>query len=56
MLLDEITELEVAKIKVNSFYDVYQRNYTEEELQMYNELTGMPLVDSYEQLLDSLKD
>lgn len=58
MLLDEINDIhaEEADIKVNSFYDVNQVKYTEEELQLYHNLAGMPLIDSYEQLMEELED
>lgn len=58
MLLDEIDDIinEEANIKINSFYDVNQVKYTEEELQLYHNLAGMPLIDSYEQLMETLQD
>ncbi len=58
MRLDEMISTENRKmnIKINSFYDVNQKKYSEEELQLYHDLTGMPLVDSYEQLMDNLKE
>lgn len=53
MLKDYDTE-EVG-IRVNSFYDVFPDERTEEELQEYKMLIGMPLTDDYEELIDSLK-
>lgn len=56
MQMDKTNTKEMEKITVNSFYDVHQRKYTEEELQLYKDLTGMPLFDTYDQLMDSLTD
>lgn len=40
----------------HSFYEPHQKKYTHEELQRYRDLTGMPLFDSYEELMTALKD
>ena len=42
-------------IRVNSFYDVFPDERTEEELQAYKRLIGMPLAEDYEELINSLK-
>ena len=42
-------------IENNSFYDVNQKKYSKEELTLYKELTGIPLVESYEQLMEYLE-
>lgn len=53
MLKDNDTE-EIG-IRVNSFYDVFPDERTEEELQEYKRLIGMPLTEDYEELINSLK-
>ncbi len=53
MLKDSDTE-EIG-IRVNSFYDVFPDERTEEELQEYKRLIGMPLTEDYEELINSLK-
>ncbi|MCI8347605.1 MAG: hypothetical protein HFJ12_06660 [Bacilli bacterium] len=40
----------------HSFYESHQKKYTNKELQRYRDLTGMPLFDSYEELMAALKD
>ncbi len=40
----------------HSFYEPHQKKYTYEELRLYRDLTGMPLFDSYEDLMAALKD
>lgn len=42
-------------IETNSFYDVRQILYSEEELQLYRDLAGMPLFDSYSELIKALE-
>lgn len=39
-----------------SFYEPHQKKYTDEELRLYRDLTGMPLFDNYEDLMASLKE
>ncbi len=46
---------EETDITVNSFYDVFPEEKTEEELQEYKRLIGMPLTEDYEELISSLK-
>ena len=41
-------------IMVNSFYDVFSDEITEEELLEYKQLAGMPLAENYEELIKSL--
>ena len=53
MLKDYNTE--ESGIRVNSFYDVFPEKKTEEELQEYKRLIGMPLTEDYEELISSLK-
>lgn len=43
-----------AGIRKNSFYDVFPDERTEDEIQEYKRLVGMPLAESYEELIDSL--
>ncbi len=38
----------------NSFYDVNQRYYSKEELDLYRDLTGMPLYGSYDEMMYAL--
>lgn len=45
-----------SQIDENSFYDVNQKKYSSEELQLYRDLTGMPLYNSYEELMADLKE
>lgn len=40
--------------ETNSFYDVNQIEYSPEELQQYRDLAGMPLFESYEELMRAL--
>lgn len=47
--------MEDSLIEVHTFYEPHQVNYTEEELQLYRELTGMPLFESYEELMGTLE-
>lgn len=47
--------IEEIGIRVNSFYDVFPDERTEEELLEYKRLIGMPLAEDYEELIDSLK-
>ena len=54
MVLNEYNIEEVG-IRVNSFYDVFHDERTEEELQEYKRLIGMPLAEDYEELISSLK-
>lgn len=42
------------EIEVNSFYDVKQKQYCPEELQLYRDLAGMLLFESYEELMRAL--
>lgn len=56
MFLEELNGNGKAKIKVNSFYDVFPDDFSDEEVLLYNELTGLPIADSYEELMDSIKD
>lgn len=53
--MDEMNNKEAEQLVVNSFYDVHQKKYTEEELQLYRDLAGMPLMDSYRQLMESFR-
>lgn len=46
---------EESKIVVNSFYDVFSDERTEEELQEYKRLIGMPLAEDYDELISSLR-
>lgn len=41
--------------RVNSFYDTFEENRTEEELIEYKRLIGMPIADDYDELIASLK-
>ena len=41
--------------KVNSFYDVYDDDRTEEEIQEYKRFLGVPLSENYDELIESLK-
>lgn len=41
--------------KVNSFYDVYDDDRTEEEIQEYKRFLGIPLSENYDELIASLK-
>lgn len=43
-------------VETNSFYDARQILYSEEELQLYRDLAGMPLFDSYQELMQSLEN
>lgn len=54
MILKDYNTEEVG-IRVNSFYDVLPEERTEEELQEYKRLIGMPLTEDYEELISSLK-
>lgn len=45
---------DTAGIIENSFWDVFPDHRTEEELQEYKRLIGMPLTEDYEELIDSL--
>lgn len=47
-------DLNNENIEINSFYDVNQKMYTDEELKLYHDLAGLPLFSSYEELMDSL--
>lgn len=42
-------------IETNSFYDARQILYSEEELRLYRDLAGMPLFDSYKELIEALE-
>lgn len=42
-------------IKTHTFYDVFEDNRTEEEMQEYKRLIGMPLAEDYDELIASLK-
>lgn len=42
-------------IRVNSFYDVFPEERSEEEIREYKRLIGMPLSEDYEELISSLK-
>lgn len=46
---------EESVIRVNSFYDVFPDERSEEDLQEYKRLIGMPLAEDYEELINSLK-
>lgn len=48
-------DTEEVGIRVNSFYDVFSDDRTEEELQEYKRLVGMPLSEDYEELIANLK-
>ncbi len=41
--------------KINSFYDVYDDDRTEGEMQEYKRFIGMPLSEDYDELIASLK-
>lgn len=51
----ENNQTEENGIRKNSFYDVFLNQRTEEEMQEYKRLIGMPLTEDYEELIDSLK-
>lgn len=55
ILKDYNYNTEEVGIRVNSFYDVLPEERTEEELQEYKRLIGMPLTEDYEELISSLK-
>ncbi len=42
------------EIKKESFYDVQQRPFCPEELYLYRDLAGMPLFESYQELIRAL--
>ncbi len=42
-------------IIVNSFYDVFSDERTEEELLKYKRLACMPLAEDYDELINNLK-
>lgn len=41
--------------RVESFYDTFEEKRTEEEMQEYKILIGMPLAEDYDELIASLK-
>mgnify|MGYP000699480134 FL=1 len=41
--------------RVESFYDNFEEKRTEEEMQEYKRLIGMPLAEDYDELIASLK-
>ena len=41
--------------RVETFYDTFEENRTEEELIEYKKSIGMPITDDYEELIASLK-
>lgn len=41
--------------RVESFYDTFEEKRTEEEMQEYKRLIGMPLAEDYDELIASLK-
>lgn len=47
-------DLNNENIEINSFYDVNQKMYTDEELKLYRDLAGLTLFSNYEELMDSL--
>ena len=55
MLLQPMFEESEFQIVVNSFYDVFPEFYSEDELEEYKQLVGMPLAKSYEELMACLK-
>ena len=55
MFLRITEDEEEQKIVVNSFYDVFPEKLSKEELLEYKKLVGMPLAETYEELIESLK-
>ena len=55
LIMVKDSDTEEIGIRVNSFYDVFPDERTEEELQEYKRLVGMPLTEDYEELITSLK-
>lgn len=54
--LEERNRIEEAGgIVTNSFYDVFDNDITEEKLREYKRLIGMPLAESYYELIESSK-
>lgn len=41
--------------RVNSFYDTFEENRSEQELMDYKRFIGMPLSEDYDELIASLK-
>lgn len=41
--------------ELNLFYDTFEEKRTEEEMQEYKRLIGMPLAEDYDELIASLK-
>lgn len=41
--------------RVNSFYDVFDVDMTEEEMREYKRFIGMPLAEDYNELIANLK-
>ena len=41
--------------RVESFYDNFEEKRTEEEMQEYKRLIGIPLAEDYDELIASLK-
>lgn len=41
--------------RVNSFYDTFEENRSEEELMNYKRFIGMPLYEDYNELITNLK-
>lgn len=41
--------------RVNSFYDIFEDNRSEEELMNYKRFIGMPLYEDYDELIANLK-
>lgn len=41
--------------RVNSFYDTFEENRSEEELMNYKRSIGMPLAEDYDELIANLK-
>lgn len=55
MLLQPMLDENEPQITINSFYDVFSEQYLEEELEEYKRLVGMPLAESYDELIACLK-
>ncbi len=55
MIIQKMVDENEPQIITNSFYDVFYKQYTDEELDEYKRLIGMPMANSYEELISCLK-
>lgn len=55
MIIQTMVDENEPQIITNSFYDVFYKQYTDEELDEYKRLIGMPMASSYEELISCLK-